>query len=87
MGRLEASLTTEVPRAGRGGFEGPVLGYPCISKSPQLPRVETGGKETSHATGAKASHRGVEVHTGDAATSSFKSLVGLQATWGNQGKI
>lgn len=34
----------------------------------------------------RSSHRGVKVHTGDAAASSFKGLVGLQVPWGDQGK-
>lgn len=34
----------------------------------------------------RSSHRGVKVHTGDAAASSFKGLVGLQAPWGDQEK-
>lgn len=53
------------------------------SQGPRLPGVET-GRGASHATRAKSPHRGVEVHTGDAAASSFKGLVGFQATWGDQ---
>lgn len=47
---------------------------------PEPPPAGCGEWRASHATRAKSTHRGVEVHTGDAAATSFKGLVGLQVT-------
>lgn len=43
-------------------------------------------QQAFHATEARAPHRRIKVHAGDAATSSFKGLVGLQMTCRDRGK-
>lgn len=58
--------------------------FPQIPEPPRAGCGDLGGR--MHDTAAKSSHRGVEVHTGDAPTSSFKGLIGLQATWGDREK-
>lgn len=54
-----------------------------ISTGAHLPDKQI-GENIFQVSGAKFSHRGVHVHTGDAATSSLEGLVGLQASWGER---
>lgn len=53
---------------------------------PQSPTCPVWRLGEGHPMPPRSSHRGVKVHTGDAAASSFKGLVGLQVPWGDQGK-